>query len=164
MRPFSQLDGRLEGDRRLHICRVRVGLNVDRQSRIRQLISDTLYVAIVPNFKPCSVFRQRVSNSAESWFGLPQPYLPRENHQAWLIVLTPVSWRGVALSRNPAPINQDSCPAEKKWSPQMISVLVAVILVPQGDLILEVIFASDLHRPPFHARNRISYFLIQIQR
>src|SRR6476619_6468055 len=122
-----------------------------------------LHITIIPNFKLGTIFRQRVSDSAEGWFGLTQPYLPRYIHYAWLIVFPPIGLRRIAFSGNPAAVNENSRPIKKKRSPQMIAILVAVILVPQGDLILEVIFTSDFHRPPFHICNGISSFLAQIQ-
>ena len=108
MRTFCQFYLRLKWDGRGRICCIVIRLNINFQNGIRHLVGDQLNISIIPYFELLPVRRQRISDSAESWFGLPKPDLPCDRYLARLIILTPVCGRRIAVSGNPAPVNENS--------------------------------------------------------
>ncbi len=116
MRTLGQIDFRLEWDRRLGIVYMWFGLQINRQNGIRHLAGDMRYIGVVPNLQPGAVFGQAVRDSAESWFRLPKPQLPRDRYRSRLVIFAPILGRGIAVSRDPAAVNENSLPPEAKRS------------------------------------------------
>ena len=90
------------------MIRIRIELNIDRQNRIRDLAADAFDVDKDPEIKPRLIGRQcRVGRATKRGIRFAEADDSAESDLPRLIVLAPIGGRGIAVSGNPAAINED---------------------------------------------------------